>query len=185
MLTLEHLFHSHGDNTLVAVATIVGHDNHLVAGSTHFVLKDDEVLGTACQYTDHAVTGLFHGTDNGEQGGGTHTATGAQHGSILLDVSGLAQRTNHVMQTFTRFQGTDLACAVTHTLDNQRNGAGLGVTVSDGQRNAFTFFTGTDNHEMSCTARLGDEGSLNDKLGHVSRKLLFTNDFVHWFLVSY
>ena len=85
------------------------------------------------------------------------------------------------MQELARFQGADLACAVANTLDHQRDGSCLGVAVSDSQGDTFSFFAGADNHKVTCTAGLGDERSLNDKFSHVSRKLLFTNDFVHWF----
>ena len=64
LLTKDYLLHTGSHQALLAVRTVVGHDYHLVAACTHFVFKDDEVLGASSQHAHHAVACLLEGAND-------------------------------------------------------------------------------------------------------------------------
>ena len=83
-------------NTLSMCSWLISHDNQFVAAVPYLILEDDKVLGAAGDYREDTVASGLKGTDDGEHGGYTNTATGTDDSAEFLDVSGIAQRAHNV-----------------------------------------------------------------------------------------
>ena len=85
MLALDNLLHAGCYHALLAVRSVVGHDNHLVRSFSHVVLHDDEVLSASCQHGDYPVSSVVKRCKDGQDGSDTDATSGANHCSKLLD----------------------------------------------------------------------------------------------------
>ena len=97
MLLIDELFDTHGNNTFLAVAAVVGHDDELVAGCTHFILHDDEVLASSGNHAEHTVARSLQRLDDREHRSYAYATTGTDDGTEVLDMCWVSERTYYVM----------------------------------------------------------------------------------------
>ena len=180
MFALDDLLNTHGDDALLAIGTIVGHDENLVGVGTHLVLEDDEILGTGSQNHDDTVACLVHSLHNGKKWSNADTTAATNHGAILLNVGSVTERTDNIGQLITHLQRIDTGRAGSNGLNHEGDGTLLGVSISNGKRNSFAFLIETDNDEMSGFATLGNQRSLDLKTGHLLAEHFLAYDLKHY-----
>ena len=92
----------------------------------------------------------------------THTAW-----PLVDELGGLAQRAGHVLDGIADLQHAQVAAGLAHGLDGQRDGAGLGIGVGDGQRHALGPFADAHDDELPGLAYLGDAAGFDLETGDV------------------
>ena len=178
-LALDDAFNAFGDQTLRAVAAVVGHDDDLIAGTAHFLLQYDKVLGACGQHRDDTVAGSLESLHDGQHGGYAHTTACTDHRPEVLDVGSLAERAYHIGDVLTRLQAAELGRRGPHMLHDERDGAGLRVGFSYGQGDAFTLLANAHNDEVAGLARAGNQWCFDHQTVHLLREAFFADNSVH------
>ena len=168
MFLVDELFDAHGYYAFFAVASVIGHDDEFVAGCTHFIFHDDEVLASTCDHAEYSVACSFQCLDDREHGSYTYATTGTDHGTEVLDVGRVAEWSHHVVNLIALVQGAELGRRKSYLLYHQGDGAFLDVGIGDGQRHALAVVIYTDDDEVASLAALGDEWSF-----HIETEYLF------------
>ena len=96
VLLLNELFDAHGDNTLLAVRAVVGHNNHFIAALSHLVFQDDKVLRTTSHNGEDSVASSLQRLYDGQHGSHAQTTSGTDYRTIILYPCGVTQRAYHV-----------------------------------------------------------------------------------------
>ena len=182
LLALDYFLHAHGDHALLAIGTVVGHDDDLVGSGTHLVLQDDKFLAAAGDNAYHTVAGSLQRLYDGEHGSGTHTATGAEHGAEVLNVCGLAQRTYDVGHLVAHVQVAQACGRKSHLLHHQSDGTLLRICSGNGQGHAFALLAHADDNEVSGLAGLGYERCFHFQAEYLFAVLYFADYLVHLFV---
>ena len=85
-----------GHEALAAVAAVVGRDQELVADRADLRLEDHQLLVPGPDDRDHVVAGFLHGPGRRVGDRRPDAAADHDHGAVVLDVRGLAQRSDEV-----------------------------------------------------------------------------------------
>ena len=155
-----------GNNTLIAVGTVVGHNDKLIAAGAELILQDDQVL---IAETDNAGNLGALGMQCLGDGQCDSTAdAAADNADILqaLNLGGFAQGADEVVDSLALFQRVQLHGAGTHHLEDDGNRTGLAVETGDGQGNALGIFLRADNDELTGLCLLCDQRCIDPKLGN-------------------
>ena len=106
MFLLNEFLNTYRHYSLLAIGTVVGHDDHLVRTLAYLILKYDQVLRAACHYAQHTVASLLQGLDNGQHRSHSEATAGTYHGTEFLDVRGIAQWAYHIRHVVAHVQLT-------------------------------------------------------------------------------
>ena len=168
MFLVDEFLDTYGYYAFLAVASVIGHDDEFVAGCTHFVFHDDEVLASTCDNREYSVACSFQCLDDREHGSYAYATTCTDHGTEVLNVGRVAEWSHHVVNLIALVQGAKLGRGESYLLYHQRDGAFLDVGIGDGQRHALAVVIYTDDDEVASLAALGDEWSF-----HIETEYLF------------
>ncbi len=168
-----------GDKAFLAVAAVVGHDDHFVGALSHQVFHDDEIARAAGKDAYHTVAGCLESLNDGEHRGHAHTAAGTYHCAEAGNVGGFAQRAYHIFDDIAHGKVAQLAARNAHALGHQHDGALLAVGFGNGERYAFAMLVDTYYHKVAGLAAPGYQRSFDLEHEHVFGKLLLGYDFIH------
>ena len=161
MFALQHTLYASRHNTLFAIAAIVGHDDHLVAGGAHLLFQNNEFLGAPGKQRNHAVACRLEGLHNGQHGCHTHATTGTHHGAIVLYVSRFTKGPYDIGNAVALLQMAEFGARHAHLLHHQRDGAGLHIGLGYGERHAFAMLPHPHDDKVACLACTGYERGLH------------------------
>ena len=179
MLLLDKLLDTYGDHTFLAIRAVIGHDDHLVARLAHLVFQYDQVFRTASHDREHTVASCLQRLDDGQHRCNAQTSAGTNHGSEILNMSGIAQRTHDVGHVVAFVQHAELLRRETHLLDNESDGSFLNIGTGNGQRHALAFLVDAHNDKITGLAALGNQRSLDLEKENLLRKLFFPYNSIH------
>ena len=179
LLTLNNTFDTLSHQTLLAIRTVVRHNDNLITVLAHFFFKNNEFLWATSKHRNHTVASLLQSNDNGQHGRNTYTTSGTHYGAEVVNMSSLSQRTDYVQNLVTDIQLAEFGGCLTYGLNHQGNRTLCGIRVCYSEGDALTLFTQTDNYKMSRTARTSNQGRFNFQLEDLFRKLLFANNLTH------
>ena len=180
MLLLDELLYADSHNTLLSVRAVIGHDDKLVAALAHFVLKNDKVARTSGNDREDTVARSLQGTHYGKHRSHSHSTAGTNHRTELLDVCWITERTNHVGNIITFVQLTEFCRRKTYFLYNNGYCTLLNVCIGNGKRHTLALVTYSDNDKVTCLAALGNHWCLNLEEEYLLRKLVFSNNLIHF-----
>ncbi len=83
---------------------------------------------------------------------------------VAVQLAGLTQRAGDPGEQLAHGHGVHGQRAGAHALDDQGDGAGLGVPIGQGERNQFALLVGQHAHELSGLRSLGDHGCADHEL---------------------
>ena len=153
LLALNHFLDTYSNNTLLAVRTVVGHDDNLVRALANLVLEDDKVFATTGQNADYAIACSLQSLDDGEHGSNTNTTTCTNYSTEVGNVSGLAKGTYNVCDVITFLQSAELRSTGTNGLYHKGDGSLLRVTTCNGKGYTLAFLAYANNYEMASLTR--------------------------------
>ena len=156
LFALYYLLYANSHYTLLAIRTIVSHDDDLIRMLTHLILENNEILGASGQHTDYSVAGSLERFDNRQHRCHTNATSGAYNGAEVLDVRGLAERSHYVGELIAHIEVAEFCGAHAHFLHYESNGACLCVGISYSERHTFAFLSHAHDDEMSGSARFCD-----------------------------
>ena len=115
----------------------------------------------------------------GQRDGTAHTA--ADHGDLLLalDVRGLAQRADEILNIFAFTLGVQLHRGAADDLENDIHGTSLAVEAGDGQRNALAVRADAQDDELAGLRLARHHRRFNDQTRDRRVELLSLNDLEH------
>ena len=150
----------------------------------HVWLLFDKLLDTNGYYTflavaKHSVASSLQCLDDGQHRCDTQSTTSTYYGAVVLNLGGIAKRTNHIRHVVAYVQGTEFLRRESNHLDYQCDGAFVDVGSGNGKWHALTFLANTHYHKVASLAALGDQWSFNLEEENLLRELLLSNDFVH------
>ena len=168
MFLVDELLDAYGYYAFLAVASVVGHDDELIAGCTHFIFHDDEILASTCDNAEHPIARSLQRLDDRKHWSHTYATTGTDHGTEVLDVGRVSEWTYHVVNLIVLVQGAELGRRKSYLLYHQCDGAFLDISIGDGERHTLAVVIYTDDDEVASLAALGDEWSF-----HIETEYLF------------
>src|SRR5699024_5764052 len=155
-----------GDDALLTVAAVIGHDPQLVAAGGKVVLQDQQVfVAEADDAVDHTAL-LMQLAGDGQGDGAAHAA--AHHADLFQarSLGGAAQRPDKIVDFVAHVQGVQLDGGVAHDLEDDIHRAGLPVVAGNGQGDALAVLQRADDDELPRLRIAGDQGRLDAELGH-------------------
>ena len=179
MLTVDHLFHANGDDSFLAPASVVGHDDDFITVFLHIIHHDDKFLCASCQDRDHSVAGFFQGGEDGKNSGYADAASGAEHGAVVLDSRRSAEWPHNVVHPLAHRQAAEFGRRQTHLLNHQGQGSPLGITLGYGVRHALTLAVYTNDDKVARAAASRNQRRFHLKAENLLAELLLAYDFVH------
>ena len=155
-----------GDNALLAVGAVIGHDDELIAAGAELVLENDQILVAEADNAGDLGTLLMQCLGHGQRNGTADAA--ADHTDVLqaLNLGGLAQRADEVMHGLALLEGVQLHGTGTHNLEDDGHSARITVIARDGQGDSLGVLLGADNDKLAGLRLFGDERRMNPKLGY-------------------
>ena len=116
---------------------------------------------------------------NGVGDGAAHAA--ADHADLLLAFGdgSLAQGSHEVLEAIALIQAGQLLGGGAHGLDNNGDGALLGIVVVDGDGDALAVLIHAEDDELARLGLLCDQGRLDLVQGHCGTEGLFSHDAIH------
>ena len=84
MFPLYHFLYTHGDNTFLAVGSVISHDDELVRILPHVIYHDDKLLGPPGKHRDDLVACLLQCSENGKDGGDSDSSSGTDDRTVVL-----------------------------------------------------------------------------------------------------
>ena len=178
-LLLDELLYTHGHYAFLAVGAVVGHYDHLVGTLAHLVFHDYQVLAATGQHRQHAVAGCLQRLDDGQHRSHAHAATGTNHGSELLNVGGVAERSYHVGHIVALVEVAKLGGTQSHLLYYKRDGALAGVGFGYGERHTLAKLVNAHYHKVAGLAALGNQRSLYFEQKYLLGELLLADNLIH------
>ncbi len=176
---VDELLERVGDDALHAEAAVVGGVDHLVRLGLHLGPEDDEPLVAATEDRHDVIAGFLERAGDRQHGRDAGAAADADAGAEVLDVGRLAERPHH-LDRVAGLHGAHLHRRLADLLDDQRDGAGLGVVVGDGQRDALAVLVHEHDDELAGLVLARDLGGLDDVALEGGCDLFFGNDLSHW-----
>ena len=168
-----------GNNTLGAIAAVVGHNAQLVAAGFELVLKDQQVLIAEAHHAVHHTALLVQLTGNGQSDGAAYAAA---HDTYLLQafhLGGAAQRAYKVVDTLAHLQAVQLHRGTAHDLENDIHSALFAVVTGHGQGDALAVLKRAHNDKLARLCLFGDQRGFNDHLRHGGIQRDFFSDLIH------
>ena len=95
-LSLNNLLDSDSHNTFLTIASVVSHYNDFVGMFAHLVLEDDKFFCSAGKYRYYTVSCGFESLYDWKHRSYAHTTSGTNHGAEVLNMGGLAERSDYV-----------------------------------------------------------------------------------------
>ena len=108
MLLFKELLHTNGYNTLLAVTSIVSHDDYLVRTLAHLIFKNDKILRPACHNRENPVACSLQSLNNWQHWSYAKTTACTYHSAVFLDFCRIAQRANYVCHVVSLIESTEL-----------------------------------------------------------------------------
>ena len=183
VLLFDELLDADSNDTLLAVAAIVGHDDDLVAGLTHLVFKDNQILATAGHHAQHAVAFGLQCLNDGQHGCYAQSTASTHHRAIFFNARRIAQRTNHVSYVVALVEGTELLGREAHLLYYQCDGSALNVGSTDGQRHALALLVNAHDDKVAGLAALGNQRGLYLERENLLGELFLLYYLIHFFVL--
>lgn len=137
--TLDDFFHSFSHQTLLAIRTVISHDNYFIRTFPHFLFQNDQVLGTTRQYGNHPVTCNLQSLHDRQHRCHTYSTSGTHNRSEIFNVSSFSQRTHYVCNVIALVQFTQAGRRKTDFLHHQRNRSLYRIGCSNGKRHTLSF----------------------------------------------
>ena len=81
---LYHFLDPHGDDSLLAVGSVIGHDNDLIRILLHVIHHDDKLLGPSGKDRDDLVACLLQCGEDGEDGCDADSSSGTDDRTVVL-----------------------------------------------------------------------------------------------------
>ena len=154
LFTLDDAFYAFGHQSFAAIAAVIGHDDDLVRALAYFVFQDNQFFASSGQHGNHAVACCLQGFDDG---GYAYSSSCTYHRAEFLDMSGFAQRTDHVGDIVPLIQVAQTGGGKSYFLYHQGNGTFGRIGTGYGQRHAFPFFAHADDDEMAGFPGFGNQ----------------------------
>ena len=161
------------------IKTVIGADDQLVAGLLEVLLQDHQILGAEAHDGMDLSAIVMELLQHGIRNGAAHAA--AHNGDLLLalDVRGLAQRADEIMQRLSLFEGIQFHRRTADDLVNNRNRAALTVVIRNGQRDALAVLQRAQNDELAGLRFFGDKRRVDHHLGDGRVQALFFDNPKH------
>ena len=160
------LFQRRGDNALLAVGAVIGHNDKLITAGAELVLENDKILVAEADNAGDLGALLVQCLRHGQRNGAAHAA--ADHADVFqaFDLGGLAQRADEVVHGLALFERVELHRTGAHDLEDDRHGAGLAVKACDGQGDSLGILLRADDDELAGLRLFGDERRMDPELGY-------------------
>src|SRR5580698_6594157 len=168
-----------GDQTLMAVTAIVGHNVGLVADRANLVFQHHQVFAAGANDGNDVVAGALQLPRCGIGHCRADAAADDHRSAEVFDLRGFAQRANDVEDFVAGLQHAQQHGGFPDGLYNDGDRAGFGVGVSDGQRDALTAIVQAHDHKLSGLLFASDARGLDYKQLDVSRQRARFHDVVH------
>ena len=107
MLLIDKLLDSYGYNTLLAVTSVIGHDDELIARCTHFIFHNHEVFVPTRNYGKDSVSCGFQCLDDREHRSYAYTTSGTNDCSEVLDMCRISKWSHHIVNFIAFIQCTE------------------------------------------------------------------------------
>ena len=176
---LNELFQRVGDQTLFAVAAVVGHQAQFLAHAPEFILQNHQVTAAEAHHAVHRAAQIVQLFGHGISDGAPHASAHDANLFEPLRARGGAQRSHQVMQTVACVQGVQLHGAGTHDLVDHGDGTRLAVIVGHGKGDALALFLGAQDNKLPRLGFAGDawrrDGNAHDRW----IQCLFGQNFKH------
>ena len=179
LFTLDDFLHADSHDALLAVRTVVSHDDDLITCGANLILKNDEFFASACNHADNAVASSLESLNDGQHRSRSYTSTCAKHGAVVLDMSCTTKRSNHICNVITFVQSTELTCAGTNRLDYKRDGSLIFIASGYRQRHSLALLINANNDEVACFASLCNQRSFNVQAENFLAELNFLYNLEH------
>ena len=128
-----------GDNALLAVGAVIGHNDKLITAGAELVLQNDQILVAETDDAGDLGALLVQCLGNGQRNGAAHAAADDADVFQTLDLGGLAQGSHS---------------------------AGFAVKSGDGQGDALGVLLCADNDKLAGLCLLGNERRVDAKFGY-------------------
>ena len=168
-----------GDEALLAIGAVVGHQVEVVASGLELLLQDDDVLAAETGNNIHLHTGFMESLGGGVSDGAAHAAADDTDALLALDVGGTAQGTDKVADGIALVERTQHIGGQPDFLEDDGDGALLPVITGDGQRHPLGFLVNAENDELTGQSLFGHKGGLNLQQCDGRVQLLLAHDFIH------
>src|SRR5579864_2292986 len=168
-----------GDETFVGVATVVGGNHERIADGAHFRLEDDQFLVAGSDDRNNSVAGALQRCRRGIGHCGADSAADYDDRTVVFDLRGFAERAHYVENLVAGFKRVQQVRRLPCGLDDDVNGAAVGVRVLNGDRDAFALFIDAKDDELAGLLFAGDARRFDDEAFDTRRKEFGVNDFKH------
>jgi len=174
------LLQGFGHKRFAAIGTIVRADYELIGDGLHFILENQEILAAGSNNDDYAVAGFLEALGDGVKRGHPDAAADANHGSEILNVRGLPQRSQQVGNLITYVEGGEVLGSFAHDLEDKLDPSLFLVGIRDGEGNTFAEIgVELEDDKLPGFAFARDVRRINPHLVYTLGKLFLFNNLVH------
>ena len=106
LFALDNFFHTFRYQSFLAIRSVISHNNYLIRTFTHFLLQDNQFLGTSGQYSDHTISCSLQCLHNRQHRSYTYTTSGTNYRTEIVNMRCFSQRAYHIRNIITLIQFT-------------------------------------------------------------------------------